>query len=71
MGRLNKYISVDDTEASTDEINEKFIGFGPDGTAEIHGKDITLSKKGQSIEITKEELIALLQKMGMVKKKTR
>jgi len=48
-------------------MDEKFVGFGSNGTAELHGKDLIISKNGHSVEITKKELVDILKKLGMVK----
>lgn len=52
-------------------IVEKFYGFGRNGTVEVHGNTVVISKNGSSVEMSKQELVDILIKMGMAKKKVK
>lgn len=48
-------------------ISEKIYGFGENGAIEVHGDMIVITKKGKSVEITKNEFVDILKKIGKVK----
>jgi len=58
---------VDDI--NEDVIDEKMYGFGTNGIIEMFGDDVTISKNGKSVQITKKELISILLKLGLTKKR--
>lgn len=51
------------------QLQEKFYGFGTNGTAEVYGDTVIISKGGKSIEMTKRELADILIKIGVAKKR--
>lgn len=53
------------------ELNEKMYGFGKNGTVEVYGSSVIINKNGRSVEMTKQELIDILLKLGVAKKKAK
>jgi arsenate reductase-like glutaredoxin family protein len=45
------------------DLNEKILGFGKSGSAQIVGRSIVITKNGKSVEITKDELKEILAKV--------
>lgn len=45
------------------DLNEKILGFGKSGSAQIIGRSIVITKNGKSVEITKDELKEILAKV--------
>lgn len=72
LSKIEKYLSeckVDGSVGENEEINEKFYGFGTNGTVEVYGSTVVINKNGRSVEMTKKELVDILLKLGIAKKR--